>query len=86
MAPLATAYEDIFGAGTFAAVAGEFAKYWRTLVVAHGGEKCAAVLRWAHDADNGTERDRSFRSPKYIAAHFGTFDPTSRSEIAGEAA
>jgi hypothetical protein len=71
LTPIAAAHEAIYGAGSFSAVAGQFAKYWRRLVEEHGAEKCARV--WAFSQRE--ESRRPFRTAAYVAAHFLEFDP-----------
>lgn len=73
LTPLHDAHEALYGKGSFAPLAGEFARYWRRLVEKNGGEKCARVWTFAHTS--GTERDREFRTPKSVASRFAQFDP-----------
>jgi hypothetical protein len=72
LTPLHDAHEAIYGAGSFQPLAGEFAKFWRGLVDAHGAEKCARVWTFSQDCP---EKERGFRSPKYVASRFAQFDP-----------
>ena len=71
LTPVADAHEAVYGAGSFDVLAGRFAKGWRRLVEAHGGERCARVWAWSQR----DESRRQFNTPEFVAAHFGAFDP-----------
>jgi hypothetical protein len=71
LTPIAEAHERIYGAGSFAPLAGRFATSWKQLVDAHGGEKCARV--WAFSQRDASQR--KFRTPENVAARFRDFDP-----------
>ena len=73
LTPLCKVHEKIYGVGSFAPLAGRFAKSWKALVEAHGGEKCAEHWRFAHTS--GTEKERTFRTPENVASRFALFDP-----------
>lgn len=82
LTPLASAHETVFGKGSFGPVAGRFARAWKTLVDAHGGEKCAA--HWTHAMSD--ESRRPFNTPEYVASHFADFDPGRPWDPTAEAA
>lgn len=71
LTPIAEVHEQIFGIGSFAALAGRFAKSWKRLVEAHGAEKCARV--WAFSQRD--EGQRQFLTPEKVASRFSDFDP-----------
>ncbi len=71
LTPIADAHERIYGAGSFAPLAGRFAASWKQLVDAHGGEKCARV--WAFSQRD--ESQRKFLTPENVASRFSDFDP-----------
>lgn len=74
VAPIRDGHEKIYGAGTFTKrLEGQFAGSWGELVKVHGGEKCARV--WSFSQTSASEKERPFRTPEYVAAHWADFDP-----------
>ncbi|MDE2467501.1 MAG: DUF1376 domain-containing protein [Bradyrhizobium sp.] len=71
LTPIADAHEEIYGVGSFAPLAGRFAKSWSGLVAAHGAEKCGRV--WAFSQKD--ESQRKFLTPEKVASRFADFDP-----------